>query len=457
MKSTKKIVLDLLGGTIQPSIKAKQNDKNSRYIEAFLYSGSEIFTPESGALFAFRYKKPDGTAGFYDALPDNSPAITVSGNAIAVEIVEQVLTVAGCVQCEINIYNAASEKLTTFTFEIVVEKSVLTDAEIISSNYYNVLTAQVSAALQYKNEATASAAEAAESASEAAMTLASSVKSINEKTPNASGAVTLTPSDIGALTTDGDGSNVTAAFTEAAQDADIQTGEKLSVLFGKIKKRLSMLKSIASNPNLLDNGNFVQRVNQRGVSGTIATAGYFIDRWKLVSGSVTLSADGLQLAAGTVIAQILEYAAGTEVIASLGITSGTVSAAYDNATKTYIITATTACTLTWAKLEKGSIATPYVPKGYGAELAECRRCYYSFPFQYCAVHVQPASYPTVVPVQFPVTMRISPTIKFAKQWDSGVTSISSEYVSTGGCGISINAATGALMDVHYTVNASADM
>ena len=166
---------------------------------------------------------------------------------------------------------------------------------------------------------------------------------------------------------------MTAAFTEAAQDADIQTGETLSVLFGKIKKRLSMLKSIASNPNLLDNSNFVRRVNQRGVSGTITTAGYFIDRWKRVSGSVMLSANGLQLAAGTVIAQILEYAAGTDVIASLGITAGTATAVYDNASKTYTITATTACTLTCAKLEKGSVATPYVPKGYGAELAECGR------------------------------------------------------------------------------------
>lgn len=34
----------------------------------------------------------------------------------------------------------------------------------------------------------------------------------------------------------GDGSNVTASFTEAEQDADIQTGEELTVLFGKIKE-----------------------------------------------------------------------------------------------------------------------------------------------------------------------------------------------------------------------------
>ena len=41
------------------------------------------------------------------------------------------------------------------------------------------------------------------------------------------------------LPRNGDGYNVTASFNEAEQDADIQTGEELTVLFGKIKKRFS--------------------------------------------------------------------------------------------------------------------------------------------------------------------------------------------------------------------------
>ena len=36
--------------------------------------------------------------------------------------------------------------------------------------------------------------------------------------------------------------------------------------------------------NLLDNSDFTNPVNQRKVSGAISTAGYFLDRWKLVSG-----------------------------------------------------------------------------------------------------------------------------------------------------------------------------
>ena len=43
----------------------------------------------------------------------------------------------------------------------------------------------------------------------------------------------------------GDGSNVTAAFTAASTRANIATGEKLSVLFGKIAKWLADLGSLA--------------------------------------------------------------------------------------------------------------------------------------------------------------------------------------------------------------------
>lgn len=168
MQVTKNITLDLLETGSPVIIKAKQNDRNTRYIAAHLYVDGLAYPVPSGTEIAFRYKKPDGTAGFYDTLTDNSPAITVSGNTVTVELVEQVLTAAGCVHCEINMYNAASEKLTTFTFEISVEESVLTDAEITSSDYYNVLTAEIAKALQAVTDATEQAENAAQSAQDAA-------------------------------------------------------------------------------------------------------------------------------------------------------------------------------------------------------------------------------------------------------------------------------------------------
>lgn len=49
----------------------------------------------------------------------------------------------------------------------------------------------------------------------------------------------------GKLSPSGDGSNVTAAFTAASSRANIATGEKLSVMFGKIAKWLADIKTVA--------------------------------------------------------------------------------------------------------------------------------------------------------------------------------------------------------------------
>ena len=54
------------------------------------------------------------------------------------------------------------------------------------------------------------------------------------------------------LDTNGNGSNVTVAFVEAVTDADIASGESNATLFGKIKKRFSVIASnLANLSNLL--------------------------------------------------------------------------------------------------------------------------------------------------------------------------------------------------------------
>lgn len=143
---------------------AKQNDKLSRRLSATLKDGAVSWTPPTGAAAAIRYSKPDGTGGFYDVLEDSSPAIIVSGNVALMTLAEQCVTVPGQVRMELNFYTSAGAKLTSFTWLLNVEASVLTDATIVSSSYYNVLTAQVAQTLQYKNDAAASAESAAASA-----------------------------------------------------------------------------------------------------------------------------------------------------------------------------------------------------------------------------------------------------------------------------------------------------
>lgn len=163
MEATKQIALDMLAVGIPPAVEAKQND-TARVIGANLYADGNVFDVPVGAIAVFRYRKPDGTAGFYDALPDDTPAISIERNVVTILLVEQVLTVPGDVQCEINLYNTAGEKLTTFTFCLRVQASVLTDAEIISSDYFNVLSEKVAQALQAAADAAASAQEAKDAA-----------------------------------------------------------------------------------------------------------------------------------------------------------------------------------------------------------------------------------------------------------------------------------------------------
>lgn len=164
MNSTTYITLDMQAPETGVIAYAKQNDKLSRRLSATLKDGAVSWTPPTGAAAAIRYSKPDGTGGFYDVLEDSSPAIVVSGNVALMTLAEQCVTVPGQVRMELNFYTSAGAKLTSFTWLLNVEASVLADATIVSSSYYNVLTAQVAQTLGYRDAAANSATAAAASA-----------------------------------------------------------------------------------------------------------------------------------------------------------------------------------------------------------------------------------------------------------------------------------------------------
>lgn len=262
-----------------------------------------------------------------------------------------------------------------------------------------------------------------------------------------------------------DVSNNTVAFSEASQDADIQTGEKLSVLFGKIKKRFSvlastvMMKSVftqVGNPNLLGNSDF--KIWQRGTTFTspLPSNTYTADRWRNGSGQVTFEKTsngakqvGVAVANCELMAQRIEHENGTFDFTFqmklksdgpfyLALLSGdgryqselfqaksdftVCTATFQNVAVTgnmlnvYIKSGlASAIPLTvevmWAKLEHGTVATPYVPKGYGAELAECLRYYWKseMPVNIFKTTATPGDYYRST-VYFPVPMRIVPTV-----------------------------------------------
>ena len=166
MQVTKSIKIDLVEKGVQPIVYAKQNDRQTRFIAVSLFANGQPFSVPDGVIAMFRAGKSDGTACFYDSNETGTPAITIEGNLVTVELAEQVLTAPGNVQAEINFYTAGGEKLTSFSFAIQVEKSVLTDQEIVSSDYYNVLTEQVKAAQDAAQNAQTSAGQAAQALQE---------------------------------------------------------------------------------------------------------------------------------------------------------------------------------------------------------------------------------------------------------------------------------------------------
>ena len=137
------ISLNFQSPNISTVVYAVQNDKLSRHIVAQLRDGSAPWTPPAGALAAIRYLKPDGTGGFYDVDENNVPAISVSGSVATLTLAEQCTTVPGDVYMQLNFYGTDGSKLTTFAWILRVQISVLADATIVSSDYYNVLTAAV--------------------------------------------------------------------------------------------------------------------------------------------------------------------------------------------------------------------------------------------------------------------------------------------------------------------------
>lgn len=146
MRSTTSALLDMQRPNYL-TVYAVQDDQLSRWVHAQLTDGGADWTPPAGAAMTIRYKKPDGTGGWYDQLEDGSAAYTLSGSTVDFGFAAQCLTVPGVVLVELNFWTENAERLSAFSFRLQVEKNPLTDAEMESSDYYNVLSAKIAAVL----------------------------------------------------------------------------------------------------------------------------------------------------------------------------------------------------------------------------------------------------------------------------------------------------------------------
>lgn len=398
MSVNQAVNLNLSTDIVPPVLKMVQNDSNSRYIVASLWDGASAYDVGSASVM-LRFAKPDGTGGMYDA-DEVGNVVDVDGNVVTIPVAAQVLTVAGDVFAQVDIYGSSNSKLASFAFKIDVAASVYPDAQIISSDYYNVLTATIANAVTAAQNAAASATAAAQSAEEAATSVDGAVK---YNAPQ-----TLTDAQKAQAR-----SNIGAPAPYTAGDGIAING---SVIATKVQP---------CNRNLIINWYFGNPVNQRDVSGTISSAGYFLDRWKLVSGSVTINTDGITLN-GT-MQQVLETAPVGTVTASALTQAGVgeVVPTYNSTTKTVTVTAA-GKKLVAVKLELGTEQTlahqnssgawvlNEIPD-YGEELTRCMRYLQIISTPYdtsgngVAIGYANNTVDLWVPIPLAVPMRISPT------------------------------------------------
>ena len=190
------------------------------------------------------------------------------------------------------------------------------------------------------------------------------------------------------------------------------------------------------SPNLLMNPGFW--INQRGGSSYSTANQYTVDRWMLLSGSVSNagSDNGITLSSASVCQFIegMSFLSGATLTLSASINGATqkisgvlsTSAVSGNGlsfvwTSTgYIkVTITGSGVLRWAKLELGSSATPYCPPDPAAELLKCQRYYYRIAqgngtaFHAAVGGAQGIGANIYFPIFLPVSMRVTPQLSYS--------------------------------------------
>lgn len=182
MNINQELTLNLSADGIPPRLHMVQGDANTRTVVATLWDGAQPYTVPAASAVMIRFRKPDGTGGLYDTT-ESGAQVTVSGNTVTAPVATQMLAVAGVVQAQVDIYGTATgkaaEKLATFRFAVEVAPSVYPDAEIISSDYFNIIAADISKAVE-----AAARAEAAQAAASAAQQGAETARddAVNAKT-----------------------------------------------------------------------------------------------------------------------------------------------------------------------------------------------------------------------------------------------------------------------------------
>ena len=225
------------------------------------------------------------------------------------------------------------------------------------------------------------------------------------------------------------------------------------------------IRDMHSNPNLLINGDFRNPVNQRRKSSYNVNGEYTIDRWRFINdnnGTMTINDGYISISNGVANNTYLQYNYDTDMkvlegekvtftivyksTATYRLNSFIGSAEEDVNIYLTPIDDWTVKTLTldlsswkysigkvessiilqsydgssftngtldvkYIKLELGSVATPFIPRLYGEELALCQRYYFRNKWKTLRTATTTSTELRLCEYNFPVTMRTAPTIR----------------------------------------------
>lgn len=295
MNINQNVALNLSASFTPPTLHMAQGDANSRTIVATLWDGAQIFEIPSGSTCMVRFGKPDGTGGLYDHT-EAGEAVSYSGSAVTAPVAAQMLTVAGIVKAEIDIYGGGGTdqeavKLASFLFLIDVHPSAYADATILSSDYYNIIAAQIAAAIEAGKKV-----DAAIAATETATTAAETATNAKTDAENAKAAAESAKSAAESAKTSAE-----SAKTTAVNSANTATNAKTAAENAKISAENSAFSSETSAQNAAQDAEDAEAwaVGQRNGVNVPSTdpayqnnAKYYKDLAQSASGGGVLSVNG---------------------------------------------------------------------------------------------------------------------------------------------------------------------
>lgn len=140
-----RLTLEMTMLNSQASVRIKKNDTKNKLVISLSEHG-KLYTLTENMHAAFVGKKPDGKIVFNDC--------DIVGNTITYTITAQTSVAVGIVDCEIRLYDANNNLLTSPTFTIVVDEIIYNadDIQTESENEINVLDSLISEARKLIDE-----------------------------------------------------------------------------------------------------------------------------------------------------------------------------------------------------------------------------------------------------------------------------------------------------------------